>query len=73
MFSFMSWMVLVAFLIACLRLAHACSMGLRSGEYGGSLSSIAPVLSIRVLRSFPLCQGALSMMTTIPALSVGSR
>ena len=69
----MSWIVLVAFLIACLRLAHACSMGLRSGEYGGSFSSVAPVLSIRVLRSFPLCHGALSMMTIIPALRVGNR
>jgi hypothetical protein len=50
-----------------------CAIGLRSGEYGGRWSGLAPTASIASLTPVTLWTGTLSMITISPRLSVGAR
>ncbi len=50
----------------------ASSIGLKSGEYGGSASSDAPADSTSRLTSGVLCDERLSSTTTCPRTSVGA-
>src|ERR1022692_1890931 len=50
----------------CFSLAQACSMGFRSGEYGGRYSSSAPAAAISSRTPLTLWALRLSMTTTSP-------
>ena len=56
-----------------LSLANACSIGLRSGLYGGRKSSLAPTARIAFRTAGLLWLPRLSSTTMSPALSVGTR
>jgi len=56
-----------------LSFAKTCSMGFRSGEYGGRKRSFAPAARIAFLTPGPLWLPRLSMMTISPGASVGTR
>lgn len=58
-----------AFRRRALSLAKAISMGLKSGEYGGRKSGLAPVLWIASRMPETLWAGRLSMMTMSPGRS----
>jgi hypothetical protein len=66
--------VLAAVLLrSALSLEKACSIGLKSGEYGGRNRSRAPAASIASLAPRTLWAGRLSRMTMSPGARVGAR
>ena len=58
-------------LIQALRVAHHCSIGLRSGEYGGRNKSLQSAWANRVCILGDLWKLALSQITTMPGFSLG--
>ncbi len=61
-----------AFRIQCMIFAKACSIGLRSGEYGGRYQSLAPAALIMSRMACDLWEPRLSMMTMSPGTKTGT-
>ena len=58
---------------SALILAKTCSIGLKSGEYGGRNMRLAPARSIAARAPLTLWAGRLSRMTISPGARVGAR
>lgn len=52
--------------------AQRCSIGFKSGEYGGRKSNLHPACLIILLVAFVLCMEALSMITVCPGFRHGT-
>jgi hypothetical protein len=61
-----------AFLRSVLSFAKTCSIGLRSGEYGGKNKRRAPAARMVRRIALPLCELRLSMTTMSPGRSAGA-
>src|SRR3546814_2218820 len=67
-----SWLRFWAARIQCLILANVCSMGLRSGEYGGRNQRRAPAALIASRTTWDLWLPRLSMTTISPGSRLGT-